>query len=100
VTNITQQARILRSRWMLKITRAANGEVVFKLSGRMGARHMRDVAVPRSVRRLKFRGAKYTTDDIIKLSVHVYSDDYARPVKVQLRSQPFYSWASARPREG
>jgi anti-anti-sigma regulatory factor len=27
----------LGRRWMLKITRAANGEVVFKLSGRMGA---------------------------------------------------------------
>ena len=26
--------------WMLKITRAANGEVVFKLSGRMGAENV------------------------------------------------------------
>jgi anti-anti-sigma regulatory factor len=28
---------IIRRGWMLKITRAANEEVVFKLSGRMGA---------------------------------------------------------------
>jgi hypothetical protein len=34
VTDVTQ-AGILRSGWMIKITRAANGEVV-KLSGRMG----------------------------------------------------------------
>ena len=26
--------------WMLKITRSANGEVVFKLSGRMGAENV------------------------------------------------------------
>jgi hypothetical protein len=31
-----RQAGILRSGWMIKIMRAANGEVVFKLSGRMG----------------------------------------------------------------
>jgi hypothetical protein len=31
-----RQLRILRRGWMLRITRAANGEVVFKLSGRMG----------------------------------------------------------------
>jgi hypothetical protein len=35
VTDVTQ-AGILRSGWMIKIMRAANGEVVFKLSGRMG----------------------------------------------------------------
>jgi hypothetical protein len=35
VTDVTQ-AGILRSGWMIKITRAVNGEVVFKLSGRMG----------------------------------------------------------------
>ena len=33
-------AGILRSGWMLKITRATNGEVVFKLSGRMGAENV------------------------------------------------------------
>jgi hypothetical protein len=32
--------RILRRGWMLKITRAANGEVVIKLSGRMGAENL------------------------------------------------------------
>jgi hypothetical protein len=32
--------RIFRRGWMLKITRAANGEVVFKLSGRMGAENV------------------------------------------------------------
>jgi len=30
----------LRRGWMLKITRAANGEMVFKLSGRMGAENI------------------------------------------------------------
>jgi hypothetical protein len=30
----------LRRGWMLKITRAANGEVVIKLSGRMGAENL------------------------------------------------------------
>jgi hypothetical protein len=34
------RARILRSGWMLKITRAANGEVVLKMSGRMGAENL------------------------------------------------------------
>ena len=32
--------RILRRGWMLKITRAANGEVVIKLSGRMGTENL------------------------------------------------------------
>jgi hypothetical protein len=32
--------RILGRGWMLKITRAANGEVVIKLSGRMGAENL------------------------------------------------------------
>jgi hypothetical protein len=32
--------RTLRRGWMLKITRAGNGEVVFKLSGRMGAENL------------------------------------------------------------
>jgi hypothetical protein len=32
--------RVLRRGWMLKITRAANGEVVIKLSGRMGAANL------------------------------------------------------------
>jgi hypothetical protein len=31
---------ILRRGWMLKITRAANGEMVIKLSGRMGAENL------------------------------------------------------------
>jgi hypothetical protein len=31
---------LLRRGWMLKITRTANGEVVFKLSGRMGAENV------------------------------------------------------------
>jgi anti-anti-sigma regulatory factor len=35
-----RQLRILRRGWMLKITRAANGEVVFKLSGRMGTENI------------------------------------------------------------
>jgi hypothetical protein len=35
-----RQLRILRRGWMLKITRAANGGVVFKLSGRMGAENI------------------------------------------------------------
>jgi hypothetical protein len=35
-----RQLRILRRGWMLKITRAANGEVIFKLSGRMGAENL------------------------------------------------------------
>jgi hypothetical protein len=39
VTDVTG-IRILRRRWMLKITRAANGEVVIKLSGQMGAENM------------------------------------------------------------
>jgi hypothetical protein len=34
------RVRILGRRWMLKITRAANGEVVIKLSGRMGAENL------------------------------------------------------------
>jgi hypothetical protein len=34
--NVTP-VRILGRGWMLKIIRSANGEVVFKLSGRMGA---------------------------------------------------------------
>jgi hypothetical protein len=32
--------RILGRRWMLKITRAANGEVVLKMSGRMGVENL------------------------------------------------------------
>jgi hypothetical protein len=32
--------RILGRGWMLRITREANGEVVFKLSGRMGAENI------------------------------------------------------------
>jgi hypothetical protein len=36
VTDVTG-IRILRRGWTLKITRAANGEVVIRLSGRMGA---------------------------------------------------------------
>jgi hypothetical protein len=32
--------RTLRRGWMLKITRAANGEVVIKLSGRMGTENL------------------------------------------------------------
>jgi hypothetical protein len=32
--------RILRRGWMLKITRAENGEVVIKLSGRMGTENL------------------------------------------------------------
>jgi hypothetical protein len=39
VTKFTE-AKILRRGWMLKITRAANGEVVFKLSGRMGVENV------------------------------------------------------------
>jgi hypothetical protein len=35
-----RELRILRSEWMLKITRAANEEVVFKLNGRMGAENV------------------------------------------------------------
>jgi anti-anti-sigma regulatory factor len=35
-----RELRILRRGWMLKITRATNGEVVFKLSGRMGAENL------------------------------------------------------------
>jgi|SRR6266851_7292265 len=35
-----RELRILRRGWMLKITRAANGEVVFKLSGRMDAENV------------------------------------------------------------
>jgi anti-anti-sigma regulatory factor len=34
------EARAVRRGWMLKITRAANGEVVIKLSGRMGAENI------------------------------------------------------------
>jgi hypothetical protein len=34
------RVRMLRSGWMLKITRAANGEVVLKMSGRMGAENL------------------------------------------------------------
>jgi hypothetical protein len=39
VTDVTG-IKILRSGWMLRITRAANGEVVIKLSGRMGAENL------------------------------------------------------------
>jgi hypothetical protein len=39
VTNVTS-VRILRRGRMLKIIRSANGEVVFKLSGRMGAENV------------------------------------------------------------
>jgi anti-anti-sigma regulatory factor len=39
VTEVTQ-AKNLRRGWMLRITRAANGEVVIKLSGRMGAENL------------------------------------------------------------
>jgi anti-anti-sigma regulatory factor len=39
VTDVTG-IRILRRGWMLKITRAGNGEVVIKLSGRMGAENI------------------------------------------------------------
>jgi hypothetical protein len=39
VTDV-RQAGILRSGWMIKIMRAANGEVVFKLSGRMGVENV------------------------------------------------------------
>jgi hypothetical protein len=34
------RARILRRMWMLKITRALNGDVVFYLSGRMDAENI------------------------------------------------------------
>jgi hypothetical protein len=39
VTGLTE-VRILRRGWMLKITRVANGEVVFSLSGRMDAENV------------------------------------------------------------
>jgi hypothetical protein len=39
VKDVTR-ARILRRGWMLKITKAANGEVVIKLSGQMGAENL------------------------------------------------------------
>jgi anti-anti-sigma regulatory factor len=39
VTDLTEVG-ILRSEWMLKITRAENAEAVFKLSGRMGAENV------------------------------------------------------------
>jgi hypothetical protein len=35
-----KEVRILRRGWMLKIMRAGNGEVVFKLSGRMDAENI------------------------------------------------------------
>jgi hypothetical protein len=35
--------RILMSGWMLKITRVANGEVVIKVSGRMGTENLGDL---------------------------------------------------------
>src|SRR5258707_9949082 len=38
-----RELRILRREWMLKITRAANGEVLFKLSGRMGAENVAEL---------------------------------------------------------
>lgn len=38
---------------------------------------MRDVALPRSVRRAKFKGGTYTTDEITAVLANVYSDDYA-----------------------
>ena len=37
------RARILEKGWMLKITRTANGEVVFKLSGQMGAENIAEL---------------------------------------------------------
>jgi hypothetical protein len=39
VTEVTE-VRILRRGWMLRITKAANGEVVLKLSGRMRAENL------------------------------------------------------------
>jgi hypothetical protein len=39
VKDVTE-VRILRRGWMLKITRVANGEVVIKLSGRMGTENL------------------------------------------------------------
>jgi len=38
-----RELRILRRGWMLKITRAANGETVFKLSGRIGAENLNEL---------------------------------------------------------
>jgi anti-anti-sigma regulatory factor len=47
---------IIRRGWMLKITRAANEEVVFKLSGRMGAEDIGEleklISAETSVRRV------------------------------------------------
>jgi anti-anti-sigma regulatory factor len=39
VTDITE-ARIQNRKWMLRITRIANGKVVFKLSGQMSAENV------------------------------------------------------------
>jgi len=40
---MSQRSGKLRRGWMLKITRAANGEVVIKLSGRMGAENISEL---------------------------------------------------------
>jgi anti-anti-sigma regulatory factor len=40
---MSQRSGNLRRGWMLKITRAANGEVVIKLSGRMGAENISEL---------------------------------------------------------
>jgi hypothetical protein len=37
------EARIQKRKWMLRITRVANGEVVFKLSGRMNAENIAEL---------------------------------------------------------
>jgi hypothetical protein len=39
LTDITE-AKIQKRKWMLRITRIANGEVVFKLSGQMSAENI------------------------------------------------------------
>jgi integrase len=38
---------------------------------------MRDVTLPRSVRRVKFRGDRYTVKEITTLLAHTYSSDYS-----------------------
>jgi anti-anti-sigma regulatory factor len=89
VTDVTG-IRILRRGWMLKITRAGNGEVVIKLSGRMGAENIGEleelISAETSSRRivLDLKDLTLVDQDAVSLLRRCEADS------LQLRNCPAY----------
>src|SRR5258708_19632213 len=82
--------RIPRRGWMLKITRAANGVVVIKLSGRMGAENLGEleklISAEADGRRiiLDLKDLKLVDQDAVNFLRRCESDS------IQLRNCPAY----------